>query len=137
MSAASRSRAHVVLAYASIWSESDGTRIEELVAESLTHDARILGPGYEFSGHAAIIAEAKRFSIEQPGVRAVLASGIDCHHDTARFSIAMVAAGGTVLHRGEDIVFFAPSGHIDQVLTYWGDLPPVPEAWPSSLSLRQ
>jgi hypothetical protein len=127
----------VVLAYASIWSESDGARIEELVAESLTHDARILGPGYEFSGHAAIIAEAKRFSREQRGVRAVPTSGIDGHHDTARFSIAMVAPDGTVLHRGEDIVFFAPSGHIHQVLTYWGDLPPVPEAWPGRLAPGQ
>jgi hypothetical protein len=129
-------REKVVMAYVAIWSEVDVARIEALVKESLTHDAEILGPGYAFKGHAAIVAEARRFLVTQPGTRAVLASGLDGHHDTARFTIAMVSPEGRVTHRGEDIVFFGAGGRIDRVLTYWGELPPVPDAWPSRMALR-
>jgi hypothetical protein len=120
----------IVLAYAAIWSDPDPKRQRELIAESLTEHARILGPGYQFIGHAAIAAEVQRFNRERPGARAVLASGIDAHHHTARFAVAMVDPGGAVAHEGEDVVLFAADGRIELVLTYWGALPPPPEAWP-------
>lgn len=126
----------VILAYTALWSTADPSRIAALVATCLMPDARIQGPGYEFIGHAAIVAEAQRFAAALPRGRAVLASGIDHHHGTARFAIAMVAADGTVTQRGEDVVLFAPSGLIDRVLTYWRELPPIPGGWPSSVVLK-
>lgn len=126
-----------VLAYAAIWTETDAVRARELVERSLTPDVEILGPGYRFTGHAAILAEAQRFLRERPGTRVVLASGIDGHHGTARFAIAMLRPDGTPLHTGEDIVFFAADGRIFKVLTYWGALPPLPASCAPQVMLGQ
>ena len=120
----------IVLAYAAIWSESSIQRIHELVEYSLAPAVEIVGPGYRFTGHAEVVAEAQRFAREQSGWRAVLASGIDSHHDMARFSIAMVNPEGITSHLGEDIVFLGNDGRITRVVTFWGALPAVPEAWP-------
>jgi hypothetical protein len=136
MNTASLSAEQAVLAYAAIWSESDPIRQGELIAQSLTENARILGPGYQFTGHAAILAEVQRFNRNQPGVRAVFASGIDAHHNTARFAVAIVMPDGSIPHEGEDVVLFAPDGRIELVLTYWGALPPMPESWPHRVTTR-
>jgi hypothetical protein len=127
----------VVLAYAAVWSELDGERMRSLVEQSLTPDAQILGPGYHFTGHAAVIAEVERFHAERPGIRAVLASGIDAHHNTARFAVAMLRPDGSVSHEGEDIVLFASDGRIERVLTYWGALPHAPASWPHTIAAAQ
>ena len=66
----------------------------------------------------------------------MLDSGIDTHHDTARFAVAILQPDGTVLHSGEDIVFFASDGRISKVLTYWGALPPLPPSWPGRVTSR-
>jgi hypothetical protein len=136
MSTPSPAQEQVVLDYAAIWSESDPARQSDLIHRTLTDDARILGPGFELTGHAAILAEAQRFAKDTPGVRAVMASGIDAHHNTARFAIAMVMPDGRIAHRGEDILLFAPDARIELVLTYWSALPPIPPNYPERVTLR-
>lgn len=136
MGTATLTAEQVILAYAGIWSESDPSTQAALIARSLTEGARILGPGYEFTGHAAILAEVQRFNREQPGHRAVLTSGVDAHHNTARFAVAMVNPDGSIPHEGEDIVHFASDGRIELVLTYWGPLPAIPESWSKRVASR-
>jgi hypothetical protein len=126
----------VLHAYAALWAERDRARRAALIALSLTEDADILGNGYRFVGHAQIDAEVERFHRHDVGARAVLASGVDAHHDVARFAVAVLDAGGKVVARGEDIVQLAADGRIRRVMTFWGELPPVPPAWPDELALR-
>jgi len=123
----------VILAYAAIWSETSPLRIQALVEQSLARDIEIVGPGYYFAGHAAVVQEALRFHKEQPGWRAVLSSGIDSHTNVARFTIAMVNPDGILTHHGEDVVLFAADGRLAKVLTFWGAVPPVPQSWPSEV----
>jgi hypothetical protein len=126
----------VVLAYAALWSEPDEPRQRELMERSLTPEAQIFGPGYQFTGHSAIAAEVQRFHKEYAGTRAVLASGIDSHHNIARFAVAIVQPDGSIPHEGEDIAFFATDGRIEKVLTFWGALPAIPASWPALVTVR-
>jgi hypothetical protein len=124
-----------LLAYAAIWSEADRSRRCALLAQCMTEDAEVLGPGYRFKGHRAISDEVERFLRVERGARAVFASGYVVHHNAARFAIAMLDPAGKVVSEGEDVVEFAADGRISRVLTFWGALPCVPAAWPRELTL--
>lgn len=126
----------VLQAYAALWGETDRDRRLALIAQCLTEDAEILGPGYRFTGHRDVSDEVERFHRSEPGARAVIASGFALHHDVGRFAIALVDPQGNLMAEGEDIVEFAADGRIARVITFWGALPPVPDAWPRELTTR-
>jgi hypothetical protein len=123
----------MLLAYAALWAEAEPGRRQSLLDQCLSSDARIIGPGYHLSGHAAISQEVERFLRDEPGVRAVLASGYVLHSRWARFGVAMVDAAGVVVAEGEDVVELDADGRIAKVVTFWGAVPPVPAQWPDEL----
>lgn len=132
MNTASVEVEHVVKAYAQVWAEPDRARRLSLLVASMTPDAEILGPGYHYKGHDHISREVERFHREQPGVRAVLASGLDVHHNLVRFAFAIVQPDGSVSSEGVDVLVLA-DGHIARVYTFFGPLPSVPSSWPAEL----
>ena len=123
----------VLLAYAALWAEADRPRRELLLQQCLSPDAQIIGPGYHIEGHAAISQEVERFHRDEPGVRAVLASGFILHSHWARFRVALVDPAGAVVAEGEDVVELGVDGRLVKVLTFWGAVPPVPAQWPDAL----
>ena len=131
-----RSFEPVLLAYAALWSEADRARRAALLTQSLVGDAEITGPGYHFKGHRAIADEVERFQRDEPGTRAVLASGVARAGGWARFAVAVVDPTGAVVAEGEDVVELGADGRIVRVLTFWGALPPVPARWPPNLVAR-
>ena len=126
----------VLLAYTALWSEADHARRASLLTQCLARDAEIIGPGYRFKGHHAISDEVERFHRDEPGTRAVLASGVARVARWARFAVAIVDPTGAVVAEGEDVVELGADGRIVRVLTFWGALPPAPDAWPPSLVAR-
>jgi hypothetical protein len=123
----------VVRAYEQVWAERDAVRRRSLMAESMTRDVEILGPGYDFKGYDAVAQEVERMHREHPGVRAAVTSGLDVHHNLVRFAFAVVQFDGSIIKEGEDVLLLAPDGRIRKVLTFFGVLPPLPSSWPAEL----
>jgi len=123
----------VLRAYVEVWSEPDATRREALLRICWSEDSEILGPGYYFMGPRAVLDEVARFQRDDPGFRPVLTSGFDSHDQGVRFSIAVLDPEGTVVSQGWDVVEFAPGGRIARVITFWGELPQIPQDWPAKL----
>lgn len=110
-------------AYEALWNEPDPVRRTALIEHCLVETAEIIGPGYRLRGHAAIFDDVSRFHREQPGRKAVIASGVDAHSGWARFAFRIVAADGAVLAEGLDAIEFAADGRINRVITFFGALP--------------
>jgi GNAT superfamily N-acetyltransferase len=113
----------ILQAYAALWVETDPARRGELIAQCLTEDAEIIGPGYLLSGQRAISDDAARLQREHPTWKPRFASGVDAHSGWCRFAVQVVAGDGEVVARGLDLVEFGAQGRIRRVITFWGALP--------------
>lgn len=115
-----------LLAYTQAWSAPDLDLAHRLIASCMAEDCEIIGPGYCFVGLPAVLAEIERFHTQQPGAKAVVTSPIDRHGRWARFTIALRAADGRVVHEGWDIVELDAQDKVRRVITFWGALPSTP-----------
>lgn len=123
-------------AYVELWSEPDAGRREALVRACLKDDAEIIGPGYRFKGHQAVLDEVVRFLRADPGFRPVLTSGFDAHDGWGRFTFALLDPAGQIVNEGWDLVELGGDGRIAKVISFWGQLPPVPEHFPERVLFR-
>lgn len=121
--------------YFAAFAEHEPVRRIELLALAMTPDAEIWGPKRVFAGYAEISGKIEGFHKNWPGCRLVLASGINSFNSAGRFAVAIVAADGQVLANGQSVAELAQDGRIRRVLPLWDALPPLPETWPSHLSL--
>lgn len=121
-------RDEVVRAYEALWAEHDPQRREALSTRCLAENAEIIAPRHHLRGRRAIAEDVARFQREQPGSKAVCASGIDAHNGWARFAVKVVAPDGAVTAEGLDIAEFGADGRIARVITFWGPLPPGAQA---------
>jgi len=123
----------LVLAYVSAWNEHDPMRCRALVDQCWSPNAEVFGPNTHCIGREALLAEIGRFHRERPGERGILTSGIDCHHDFARFTAAILNARGELLAEAVDIAEIGPDGLLSRIVTFWGPPPQVPTTWPAAL----
>ncbi len=114
--------------------EHDPVRRGELPARCLTVAAEIWGPKRLFAGHAAIAEKFVGFHKNWPACRLALTSGLNAFGNLARFSIAIVSAGGLAAATGYSIIELALDGRISRVLPFWDSHPPIPESWPGHLA---
>lgn len=121
--------------YLEAFAEHEPARRIELLARAMTPDAEIWGPKRVFAGYAEISEKIEGFHKNWPGCRLVLASGINSFNSACRFAGAIVAADGQVLANGQAVAELAQDGRIRRVLPFWDALPPLPETWPSQLSM--
>lgn len=89
--------------YLDAWNERDEGRRRDLVSRTYTEEARYLDPLMEGCGHGGITAMIGAAQTQFPGHRFRLASGVDTHHDHARFSWELAPDGGQVAARGTDV----------------------------------
>jgi hypothetical protein len=105
----------VVSTYIAMWNEADPQRRRELVARTVTDDARYLDPlmdGEGIDGISSMIAGAQQ---QFAGHRFELISGPDAHHDRVRFSWSLSANGGAAVAVGTDFATIARDGRMGSI----------------------
>ena len=101
--------------YIEMWNETDPGRRHELVARTVTEDARYLDPlmaGEGIDGIGSMIAGAQQ---QFPEHRFTLIAGPDRHHDRVRFSWALSANGGEPVAVGVDFAILAEDGRMRSI----------------------
>jgi hypothetical protein len=98
-----------------MWNETDPQQRRELVARTVTDDAKYLDPlmsGEGIDGIDAMIAGAQQ---QFPGHSFTLVAGPDAHHDRVRFSWSLAADGGEPVAIGIDFATVAQDGRMRSI----------------------
>jgi SnoaL-like domain len=105
-----------VAGYIAAWNETNAGRRREIIAQTWSDDGSYLDAHRTGTGHAAIDAMIATVQGRFPGYRFRLSSGIEVHHDRARFSWS---AGGTqeapLFFGGTDFAILAEDGRFRSV----------------------
>ena len=112
----------VVDRYIEMWNETDPQRRRELVAQTVTEDARYLDPlmaGEGIDGIAEMIAGAQQ---QFPGHRFALVAGPDAHHDRVRFTWSLAAGDSEPVAVGTDFATIDGDGRL-RAITGFLDAP--------------
>lgn len=101
--------------YIAMWNATDPERRAELVAQTVTEDAKYLDPvmsGEGITGISAMIAGAQE---QFPGHVFALRSGPDAHHDRLRFSWSLAPVGGRPVAHGTDFATVGQDGRMESI----------------------
>ena len=109
----------VVDTYIDMWNEEDADRRADLIRTAWADDARYRDPLLEADGHAGLSEMVATVHGHYPG----RTSGVDAHHDVARFGWELVAPDGAVFTGGIDVATLADDGRLRTITGFFGDLP--------------
>ena len=107
----------------SAWNSREDARLEQIVAESLAGDFEFCDPPHDITGHAAFIAMVKTFWADNGECRISRTSGIDAHHDRARYSWAIEWPDGRKFEGLDAVQLDAATGKVRRVDGFFGPLP--------------
>ena len=113
----------VVDSYIDMWNEEDADRRADLIRTAWSDDARYRDPLLEADGHAGLSEMVATVHGHYPGHRFRRTSGVDAHHDVARFGWELVAPDGAVFTGGIDVATLADDGRLRTITGFFGDLP--------------
>jgi hypothetical protein len=115
----------VIDAHLDAYGEPDAERRAELIHQSWVPQGTLVDPPLDpATGHAAL---GEMFGVVQshyPGHTFRRVTGIDQHHEFARYGWELVDADGAAVFSGIDVVQFAADGRLERVTGFIGDLPP-------------
>ena len=107
--------------YLASWNEPDAASRLEQAQAVWADDGLLVDPLVEAIGPEAIAAAIGALREQMPGHTLVRTTGIDTHHDHARFGWTVVAPDGGVAVAGIDVVTFV-DGRIQTAIGFFGDL---------------
>jgi hypothetical protein len=110
--------------YMDAYSEPDPALRAQLVAKTFAPDAELIDPPIDGKGHAGITEMMGGVLGHYPDHRFRRTTGIDAHHNVARYGWELVDSAGTVALDGTDVAEFDDGGAISRVLGFLGELPP-------------
>ena len=110
--------------YMDAYSETDTALRAELVARTFTSNGELIDPPIEGKGHAGITEMMGAVLGHYPDHRFRRTTGIDAHHNVARYGWELVDTAGTVALDGTDVVVFDDGGAISRFLGFLGELRP-------------
>ena len=113
----------VVDTYIDMWNEEDADRRADLIRTAWSDDARYRDPLLEADGQDGLSEMVATVHGHYPGHRFRRTSGIDAHHDVARFGWELVAPDGAVFTGGIDVATLAGDGRLSTITGFFGDLP--------------
>lgn len=108
------------------WNEYDADKMRDLVEAALTADVAFTDPNYQIVGIEAFIEQVNEFRAhEGQKVRLVPTSGVDMHHDRARYSWAVLRTDGSRFEGFDAVALDLAQGKICRIDGFFGPLPPV------------
>jgi hypothetical protein len=108
--------------YLAAFNEPDAAVRRTLVGRAFADDARYLDPLLEGNGIDGITEMMGAVHANYPGYRFRRTSGVDVHHDLARFAWELVDGDGGVFVAGIDVVVVA-GDRLSRIAGFFGDLP--------------
>jgi hypothetical protein len=109
--------------YFELWNTTDPAERATRTAEVWAVDGRHVDPLADVAGHDALAAMMAGIHEHYAGGRFERTTGVDAHHDTARYGWRLVGADGNVIVDALDVTTFAADGRIATVVAYFGELP--------------
>lgn len=109
--------------YLAAWNADDPTARRAAIEATWTPDHRFCDPLAEAGGYDELDGFIAQVRSHYPGAAFRMVSGIDAHHDVARWSWAMTLPDGTVPAVGHDTVRLAADGRIAEFVGFFGPMP--------------
>lgn len=110
--------------YIDTWNETDPDARTALIEKAWVADgARYRDPLLEADGIDGLGDMIATVQSHYPGHVMSRTSGIELHHDLARFGWALTAPDGNVFVEGVDVAQLAPDGRIVSIAGFFGDVP--------------
>ena len=109
--------------YLDAYAEPDAARRNRLVEKVWAADGELLDPPIDGSGRAGISALADVVNTHYPAHTFHRTSGIDAHHQVARYAWELRGPDGTVAVSGVDVAEVDDHGQLVRVVGFFGDLP--------------
>jgi hypothetical protein len=112
----------LVNTYARAWSDPDPAVRRQLLSEVWGDGATYTDPTARVVGAEALAEHVDEVLAAFPGARVERSSGVDAHHDVARFAWRLVQADGTTLPEGLDLVQLTEDGRIASIVGFFGPI---------------
>lgn len=106
------------------WNEYDPRRLRELVEAALASDVAFTDPHYQIVGIDAFIDQVNEVRAREGRVRLMPTSGVDMHHDRARYAWVMVREDGTRFEGFDAVQVDLAQGKICRIDGFFDALPP-------------
>jgi hypothetical protein len=113
----------IVDAYIGMWNVPTRDERARHIAKAWAEDGAYADPMFQASGHDGLNDMVAGVQGQFPGHRFRRASGIDAHHNQARFAWELTTPEGSIAAAGIDIAELAPDGRLRRVTGFFGDLP--------------
>jgi hypothetical protein len=110
--------------YCAAWTEPDADKRAALLAGSVSSDVLYVDPTASVSGVAALGDHIAGVIASLPGARLEVTSGVDRHHQFARFGWRMIRGDGSPLADSVDFVEIDDDGQLCRITGFFGALPP-------------
>jgi hypothetical protein len=110
------------------WNEPDPAKMRKLVEAALTVDVTFTDPDNQIVGIEAFVEMVKVFREEEGTAQLVPTSGVDMHHDRARYSWALLRPDGTRFEGFDAVAVDLKQGKICRIDGFFDHLPKVGSA---------
>ena len=109
--------------YIAMWNEEDPAARASLIEQAWAADGSYRDPLLAADGHAALSEMVATVHGHYPGHRFRRTSGVDAHHDVARFGWSLGdPADGAVTVAGIDVAELGADGKLRRITGFFGDL---------------
>jgi len=105
------------------WNEPDPACVRGHLDKALAPDVRFVDPSIDVTGIDGFEANVHEVQTKVPGAVYSRTSGVDTQHGFYRYHWA-IHSGGALVIEGFDVTEIDSSGHVKQVIGFFG---PVPE----------
>jgi SnoaL-like domain len=109
-------------AYLEGLTETDAARRAELIRTAWSEEGRFVDPLFDVQGHTALDELAQGVIAQYPGHTFRRTSGVDSHHNLARYTFEFVAPDGTIVITGTDVAELAEDGRLQAITGFFGDV---------------
>ncbi len=110
-------------AYLEGLTQTDAARRAELIRKAWANDGRFVDPLFDVQGHDALDELAQGVIAQYPGHMFRRTSGLDTHHNLARYTFEFAAPDGTIVITGTDVAELAEDGRLQTITGFFGDVP--------------
>ncbi|OHV41363.1 MULTISPECIES: hypothetical protein [Pseudofrankia] len=107
------------------WTARDTDRRVALLAEACAEDVAYANPVKSCVGVQALAALISELTATYPGYLPVRTSGVDAHHDAARYEWALRDRAGQAVLGGLEIVRFTPEARLTSIVSFVGQPPTI------------
>lgn len=109
----------------SAWNSHDESLLEQIVGQSLSPEVEFCDPFHDIRGHALFIEMVKAFWAKHGNCKIMRTSGIDAHHDRARYTWAIDSPQGGRFEGFDAVALDLALGKVLRVDGFFGPLSPI------------